>query len=235
MEQTKNTDSVSPLIPAFTPVPRLKDRSNGWKPHIQQAFIDALAETGSVAAACRRVGRADFGAYLLRRHPAAGEFRAAWDAALDMGARRIEDAAMDRALYGVEEEVIQNGETVLKRRRYNERLVMFMLRNRVPERFSEGGAMGLSAVDRMKLKRLKDQWRREWEEKRRRNEPDIEEVRQEIMRKVAAIKRHRQQSWTEREWRAHMELEAAHAEREEAEARGERLAVPENYGDDELS
>ena len=93
-------DTPALTLPAFTPVPRLKDRSNGWKPEVQRAFIEALAETGSVKAACRRVGRADAGAYQLRHHPEAGEFRAAWDAALDCGIRRLEDHAMDRALYG---------------------------------------------------------------------------------------------------------------------------------------
>ena len=34
------------FLPDFTPVPRLKDRSNGWKPHVQRAFIEALARTG---------------------------------------------------------------------------------------------------------------------------------------------------------------------------------------------
>src|SRR4051812_11676245 len=76
-------------LPTFAPVPRLKDRSNGWKPEVQRAFIEALAELGSVKAACRRIGRADHGAYLLRRHPEAAEFRRAWDAALDIGMRRI--------------------------------------------------------------------------------------------------------------------------------------------------
>src|SRR5205085_5721353 len=85
-------------LPAFTPVPRTKDRSNGWKPAVQRQFIEALAELGSVKAACRRIGRADHGAYLLRRHPEAEEFRRAWDAALDIGMRRIEDVAMERAL-----------------------------------------------------------------------------------------------------------------------------------------
>ena len=50
-------------LPAFAPVPRLADRSNGWKPEVQRAFIEALAETGSVQAACRRVNRSDNGAY----------------------------------------------------------------------------------------------------------------------------------------------------------------------------
>ncbi len=80
-------------LPAFTPVPRKMDRSNGWKPEVQRAFIEAWAETGSVEAAARRVGRASNGAYLLRRHPQAQEFRKAWEAALDIGMQRIEDVA----------------------------------------------------------------------------------------------------------------------------------------------
>ena len=34
------------VLPAFAPVPREKDRHNGWKPEVQRAFIEALAETG---------------------------------------------------------------------------------------------------------------------------------------------------------------------------------------------
>jgi hypothetical protein len=160
---TENLPAPAPALtlPAFTPVPRQKDRSNGWKPHVQQRFIEALAETGSVAAACRRVGRTDHGAYQLRRHPEAASFRAAWDAALDLGVRRIEDGAMDRALYGTEEVVVQNGKTVVRRRRFNERLVMFILRNRAPERFAEGGARGLSAVDKRMVVRLRKEWEAE--------------------------------------------------------------------------
>lgn len=218
MDQNQIGDSPHPALPAltFTPVPRLCDRWNGWKPEVQQRFIEALAETGSVVAACRRIGRADRGAYLLRQHPEAESFRAAWDAALELGVRRIEDGAMDRALYGTEETVIQNGDTIIKRRRYNERLVMFMLRNRAPERFSEGGARGLSAVDKMRLKRLKEAWRQEWEEERRRKEPDIEQIRQEILSKVEAIDRADRPNWTERETRLHA---AWTAEREARMAR----------------
>jgi hypothetical protein len=153
-------------LPTFTPVPRLKDRHNGWKPEVQRAFIEALAETGSVRAACRRVGRSEHGVYQMRRHPEAGEFRAAWDAALDLGVRRIEDAAMDRALYGTEETIHYHGELVATRRRYNERLVMFILRNRAPDRFAGGKAGSLSALDKATLKKLKAEWRKEWEQAR---------------------------------------------------------------------
>ncbi|MBU0669396.1 MAG: hypothetical protein KKG32_04915 [Alphaproteobacteria bacterium] len=151
-------------LPAFTPVPRRKQRSNGWTPAVQCAFIEALADTGSVSSACRAVGRADHGAYLLRRHPEAESFRAAWAAALDLGVQRIEDVAMERALHGVEVPVYSYGKLVGSRTVHNDRLLMFLLRNRAPERFSEGRAKGLSALDRAELARLKKQWHREWRE-----------------------------------------------------------------------
>lgn len=160
-----HTPNPSPLttLPAFTPVPRAKDRSNGWKPDVQQAFIEALADTGSVRAACRRVGRSDHGAYQLRRHPEAESFRAAWDAALDLGVRRLEDLAMDRALNGVEVPVYSYGKLVGSRTVYNDRLLMFLLRNRAPERFAEGRAKAMSALDKESLARLKQEWRKQWE------------------------------------------------------------------------
>ena len=154
------------ILPQFAPVPREKDRANGWKPEVQRAFIEALAETGSVRSACRRVNRADHGAYLLRRHPGAQEFRAAWDAALDIGMRRIEDVAMDRALHGVEVPVYSYGKLVGSRTVYNDRLVMFMLRNRAPDRFTGGKAKAMSATDKETLRKLKIQWREEWERDR---------------------------------------------------------------------
>ena len=150
------------ILPPFSPVPREKDRANGWKPEVQRAFIEALAETGSVRSACRKVGRSEVGAYLIRRHPQAADFRAAWDAALDIGMRRIEDVAMDRALHGVEVPVYSYGKLVGSRTVYNDRLVMFMLRNRAPDRFTGGKAKAMNATDKDTLARLKKQWREEW-------------------------------------------------------------------------
>ncbi len=71
------------------------------------------------------------GAYLLRRHhPEAAEFRAAWQAALALGVQRLEDVAMERALHGIEVPVYHFGAVVGSRMVYNDRLPMFILRNR---------------------------------------------------------------------------------------------------------
>lgn len=112
------------------------------------------------------MNRASHGVYLLRRHPEAASFRAAWEAALAIGIQRIEDVAMDRALNGVEVPVYAYGKIIGTRRVYNDRLLMFMLRNRAPKRFAADGAKGMNAVDQMMLTRLKKEWRAEWENER---------------------------------------------------------------------
>ena len=160
-------------LPAFTPVPRRCERHDGWTPERQQRFIAALADTGSVAAACKAVNMSTVGAYHLRRQPGAESLRAAWAAAIDLGVQRIEDVAMDRALNGVDVPVYSYGKLIGTRTAYNDRLLMFMLRNRAPERFggsrfSEGRPKGLNAVGQMELNRLKKQWREEYERERAR-------------------------------------------------------------------
>ncbi|MFL0671690.1 MAG: hypothetical protein ACJLS3_09815 [Erythrobacter sp.] len=173
-------------LPRFTPVPRQCERHDGWTPQRQIAFIEALADTGSVDAACKAVNMSTVGAYHLRRQPGADSFRAAWAAALDLGIQRIEDVAMDRALNGVDEPLYSYGQLIGTRKRYNDRLLMFMLRNRAPERFSQGQPRGLNAVGKMEAERLKKQWRAEWEAERHKVSPA--EVRASIDRKVEAIR-----------------------------------------------
>ncbi len=216
-------DNKQQTLPAFAPVPRLKERSNGWKPEVQLAFIEALAETGSVKAAARRVGRAEVGAYMLRRHPDAGQFRRAWDAALDIGMRRIEDVAMERALNGVDVPVYSYGKLVGSRTVYNDRLLMFMLRNRAPERVAGGKAVGLNAVDQMELKRLKKQWRKEWEAEQETKHVSAAEVRASIDRTLAAIKAQTIASTSPAEFELHI---TTVAQRRADEAAGWRAREP---------
>ncbi|WP_271078086.1 hypothetical protein [Aurantiacibacter sp. MUD61] len=62
--------------------------------------------------------------------------------------------------------VYSYGKLVGKRTIYNDRLLMFMLRNRAPNRFAADGAKGLNALDKHRLAQEKKQWRKEWERER---------------------------------------------------------------------
>lgn len=119
---------------AFTPVPR-RYRHDGWTAERQRGFIRALAETGSVKAAARRIGKTTEGAYQMRLHPGADSFRAAWEAALASGVQRLTDIAMERAVEGVPIPVFHKGEQVGERRWYNDRLLMFLLKHHLPDRY----------------------------------------------------------------------------------------------------
>jgi hypothetical protein len=123
-------------IPAFTPVPRERSRFDGWTPERQQAFIDALADTGSVTSACQRINMSTVGAYALKRTPGAESFRAAWDAALNFGVQTLTDLAIDRVKHGTPVPIFWKGEQVGERRRYNERLHMFILKHHQPHIYS---------------------------------------------------------------------------------------------------
>lgn len=152
-------------LPDFIPVPRRRDRHDGWTAERQRGFIEALADTGSVRAAAHAVNMAPEGAYMLRRHPQAESFCKAWEAALRLGVQRLEDIALERAIHGVEVPVYSYGKLVGTRRAYNDRLLMFMLRSRAPTRFRGHAARGLDAASRSTLERQKRQWRKEWEAK----------------------------------------------------------------------
>ncbi|MDF2603066.1 hypothetical protein [Sphingomonas sp.] len=119
---------------AFTPVPR-RYRHDGWTAERQRGFIHALAETGSVKAAARRIGKTTEGAYHMRRQPGADSFCAAWEAALASGVQRLTDIAMERAVEGVPIPVFHKGEQVGERRWYNDRLLMFLLKHHLPDRY----------------------------------------------------------------------------------------------------
>lgn len=109
------TRARHPRVPAFAPVP-LRARADGWTPMRQAAFLAALALTGSVCAAARRVGLARETAYRLRRKPGAGSFAAAWDAVLGRAApaRRKVTAGerAQRALSGLLKPLIYRGRHV---------------------------------------------------------------------------------------------------------------------------
>lgn len=116
MENDSNTPPPQPLLPgtilAFTPVPQLRKRANGWSAARQEQFILALEVMGSVGPALRAVGMGRASAYKLRDKEGAESFAAAWDTAIGMGRGRQYDVAMEQAINGVTTIQVHRGGSV---------------------------------------------------------------------------------------------------------------------------
>ncbi|MFL6751996.1 MAG: hypothetical protein ACJ8FL_02045 [Sphingomicrobium sp.] len=125
--------AYQPIIP-FEPA-QLRPRHDGWTAERQIAFIEKLADCGSVSAAAKHVGMSRESARKLRRRPCGRAFRDAWDAALDCGYAEVEEAAMERSKKGVARPIFFKGEQVGEWRDFDERLTMFLLRFRRRHRF----------------------------------------------------------------------------------------------------
>ena len=134
-----------PIIP-FEPVP-LRPRRDGWTVEKQCAFIEALAETGIVEEACRRVGMSRTAADNLRHRPEGMHFRRAWQAAIDYAGYRLEEEAHQRSRNGVVRPIFYKGEQVGEYRHYDERLTMFLLRSHRPERYGKALDLRIARED----------------------------------------------------------------------------------------
>lgn len=119
---------------------RRKARRDGWTVAAQESFIGVLADTGSVTQAAMEVNMSPTSCYRLRRSADGRAFAAAWDAAVQTASMRLVDLAFDRAVNGSPEPVFdREGNRVGQRVRYNDRLLMFLLRAHQPDRYRTPG------------------------------------------------------------------------------------------------
>ncbi len=125
---------------SFVPVPRKSARHDGWSAACQRQFIDALSTYGVVRTAAAKVGKGLACAYRLRAAEGAESFAAAWDEALTIGMAQLQDVAMDRALNGIAIPQFYKGEQVGETRWYDNKLLMFMLRQTHTRRFGPHAA-----------------------------------------------------------------------------------------------
>ena len=116
----------------FPPLARLVPPSAPyhWSRAKMARFLNELAATHSVSAAARAVGMTRQSAYRLRQRLKGQAFDLAWEAAVASAYDALHQAALDRALNGVEAPVHHKGELVGTRRTYDERLTMFLLSDR---------------------------------------------------------------------------------------------------------
>lgn len=111
-----------------------KVRHDGWTEQRRRDFLERLAGSASVSDAARYVGMSRQSARdLYNRDPA---FRAGWDGALRSAVSVLAETAFDRAVNGTQEQVFYKGRMVGFREKYNDRLLMFLLRVRDPLNFA---------------------------------------------------------------------------------------------------
>lgn len=115
-------------IPAFTPWRAKRQRSGGWSPETQRAFIHELTRIGSVEAAARAVGKSSRSAYDLRDKMGAESFAAAWEAAKFRGRECAQSVAIDRALHGEMVPTFRNGQFTGYKLIHNDRMLMAAIR-----------------------------------------------------------------------------------------------------------
>ncbi|MFL0355721.1 hypothetical protein ACI5KX_04515 [Erythrobacter sp. GH1-10] len=121
------THSPSDIAPATPTALTTTQRHDGWTPARQTAFLRALASSHSVAAAARQAGMSRQSAYALRARLKGEPFDLAWTAALRCRFDALAEAAMERALHGVEVPHFHKGELVHTSRRFDERLTVALL------------------------------------------------------------------------------------------------------------
>ena len=155
----------------FAPYVHPHPRRNSITPDRQRRFIGHLAATGIVKQAALHIGASLEALYKLRARPGAEGFAEAWDRAVDAGMQRVEDAALERAIFGEERLVVSGGKVLGTERRYNESLVQFMLRNRRTERYV--GTATKVGKSHPLYKQIREEVRREFVRERKRSQAEV--------------------------------------------------------------
>ncbi|MEA3064108.1 MAG: hypothetical protein QOJ27_543 [Sphingomonadales bacterium] len=117
------------------PPPR-RQRRDGFTAERQEAFLEEIGGGASGREAARRIGISPTTAYNLYNSPDGAAFRAAWDEAARVTDIVLEDTAFDRAVNGQEEPVYHKGERVGMRVKYDNKLLMQLLRARNPLKYA---------------------------------------------------------------------------------------------------
>lgn len=120
-------------VPA--PPPR-RQRRDGFTLERQEQFLEYVRGGASGREAARMVGISPTTAYNLYNSPDGTAFRAGWDEAARVTDIVLEDTAFDRAVNGHEEIVFHKGERVGTRWKYDNNLLMKLLRARLPLKYA---------------------------------------------------------------------------------------------------
>ena len=129
-----------------------------WTKPRMASFLRELASTHCVSSAAQAVGMSRQSAYKLRARLKGQPFDVAWEAAFQHGYDELAQAALERALHGIEVPIYSKGELIGTRRHFDERLTCFLLGAR-----NRNGAQWLGRYNA-----ASDFWSERWDELLRR-------------------------------------------------------------------
>lgn len=156
-------DGVLPPELEFTPVTTKSGRQK-FVPELQRKFIQALSITGTVRVAAEAIGMSSGQVYDLKSRPGAESLGQAWEKAIRMGGLRARDTIVDHAINGTPEYFYKDGQLVGERRHFNLRAMQWVVAHTLPHLADNPAGLAAHGGLPMSLQKLKEEWRKEWEE-----------------------------------------------------------------------
>lgn len=159
-ERERDPDFATRWSKALRATRPFRGQPVAWTRARKQAFLDALAETGSAKAAAQAIDSPVVTPFVVRQHDA--DFAAAWATVRRDLAQRIDDALIDGALNGFEDVVEVAGEVVRRTRRADPRMMLKLVERIEADQRSNGGKWieltpeRVAAARRTLLRRLVD-------------------------------------------------------------------------------
>ncbi len=119
-----------------------------WTPEAMRRFVETIAETGNVSAACRATGKSRASAYALARRADGVAFKYGWAAARLLARDVVADELMERALEGSRVETIRDPDTNTTTRVAHDRALGMALLTRLDKqtRPLQGAEIGMASI-----------------------------------------------------------------------------------------
>jgi hypothetical protein len=162
----------------------------------KKLYLKSLTKTGCILDACRLTG---VSARTVYNHQESDpEFERNCRLAIELASAPIELTAYERAVIGVEEDVIRGGKVVGKRMKRSDYMLRVLLQGSNPKKYGPRPGFTRKRLLRHERKQIEREVRARMNEA----EPDIEKVRDEIITRIRNIRRHRDEKrltegWTE--------------------------------------
>ena len=166
-----------------------RQRHDAFTPARKKLYLEALSKSGCILDACRETRVSSRTVYYHQgRDP---EFRRHCELAIDMAGTTVELMAWERGVTGVEVDVIRGGKFVGTTLKRSDSILRLLLQGSNRKKY--GPRPGFSR--KRLLKHERSQMEREIRAQMAEHLPSAETVRERIVRKVEAIKKHK---WRDR-------------------------------------